>query len=76
MTLSDTTGISVWNYMWDTGLGIGWVGGLANPTGVALLVLLFIIVAFSHRIVRKSGYFEVRLVADCSPTHRPYGEWR
>ncbi|XP_047478871.1 NADPH oxidase 5-like isoform X3 [Penaeus chinensis] len=59
VTLSDTTGISVWNYMWDTSLGIGWVGGLANPTGVALLVLLFIIVAFSHRIVRKSGYFEI-----------------
>ncbi|XP_042893084.1 NADPH oxidase 5-like [Penaeus japonicus] len=59
VTLSDTTGISVWDYMWDTSLGIGWVGGLANPTGVALLVLLFIIVAFSHRIVRKSGYFEI-----------------
>ncbi|ROT77418.1 hypothetical protein C7M84_003943 [Penaeus vannamei] len=59
VTLSDVTGISVWDYMWDTSLGIGWVGGLANPTGVALLVLLFIIVAFSHRIVRKSGYFEI-----------------
>lgn len=68
VTLSDVTGISVWDYMWDTSLGIGWVGGLANPTGVALLVLLFIIVAFSHRIVRKSGYFEVRLGADCSST--------
>jgi len=35
------------------------VGGLANPTGVALLIILVIIVAFSHRVVRKSGYFEI-----------------
>ncbi|KAK7076527.1 NADPH oxidase 5 [Halocaridina rubra] len=45
--------------MWDTSMGIGWIGGLANPTGVALVFILTIIVAFSHRIVRKSGYFEI-----------------
>ncbi|XP_066970479.1 NADPH oxidase 5-like [Macrobrachium rosenbergii] len=59
VNLSEATGISMATYIWDTSLGIGWIGGLANPTGVALLVILTIIVAFSHRIVRKSGYFEV-----------------
>ncbi|KAK3851173.1 hypothetical protein Pcinc_042160 [Petrolisthes cinctipes] len=59
VTLSEVTGISLWSYMWDTRLGIGWVWGLANPTGVVLMVILTVIVAFSHRIVRKSGYFEI-----------------
>lgn len=59
VTLSEDTGISVGSYMWDTRLGIGWVGGLANPTGVTLLTILVIIVTFSHRVVRKSGYFEI-----------------
>lgn len=59
VTLGETTGISMSAYMWDTKLGIGWVAGLANPTGVVLMVILTIIVAFSHRIVRKSGYFEI-----------------
>ncbi|CAL4156547.1 unnamed protein product, partial [Meganyctiphanes norvegica] len=59
VTLSEDTGISVNSYLWDTSLGIGWVGGLANPTGGALLIILAIIVAFSHRVVRKSGYFEI-----------------
>nr|XP_053626979.1 NADPH oxidase 5-like [Cherax quadricarinatus] len=59
VTLGDVTGITMNAYMWDTSLGIGWVGGLANPTGVVLMIILTIIVAFSHRIVRKSGYFEV-----------------
>ncbi|KAG7162785.1 NADPH oxidase 5-like 2, partial [Homarus americanus] len=59
VTLGDVTGISMNDYMWDTSLGIGWVGGLANPTGVVLMIILTIIVAFSHRIVRKSGYFEI-----------------
>lgn len=59
VNLSENTGISMASYMWDTRLGIGWVGGLANPTGVALLFIITIIVGFSHRIVRKSGYFEI-----------------
>ncbi|XP_069170298.1 NADPH oxidase 5 isoform X2 [Procambarus clarkii] len=59
VTLGDVTGITMNAYMWDTSLGIGWVGGLANPTGVVLMVILTIIVGFSHRFVRKSGYFEI-----------------
>ncbi|XP_045113365.1 NADPH oxidase 5-like [Portunus trituberculatus] len=59
VTLGDVTGISLNDYMWDTRLGIGWVAGLANPTGAVLMILLTIIVAFSHRLVRKSGYFEI-----------------
>lgn len=63
VTLGEATGISMSAYMWDTRLGIGWVAGLANPTGVVLMVILTIIVAFSHRIVRKSGYFEVGMAS-------------
>ncbi|XP_068225532.1 NADPH oxidase 5-like [Palaemon carinicauda] len=59
VNMSEATGISMASYIWDTSHGIGWIGGMANPTGVALLVLLTIIVAFSHRMVRKSGYFEI-----------------
>lgn len=64
VTLGDVTGISLSDYMWDTKLDIGWVGGLANPTGVVLMIMLTIIVAFSHRIVRKSGHFEVCVSLD------------
>ncbi|XP_076060957.1 NADPH oxidase 5-like [Oratosquilla oratoria] len=59
VNLSEHTGIGLQSYLWDTRLGIGWVNGWANPTGVVLLVILAVIVAFSHRIVRKSGYFEI-----------------
>ena len=37
----------------------GLVGGLAYPTGVALVVVLTIIIVCSMKWVRKSGNFEV-----------------
>ncbi|XP_076029976.1 NADPH oxidase 5-like [Oratosquilla oratoria] len=37
----------------------GLVPGLANPTGVVLLVILIVMVVCSQPFVRKSGYFEV-----------------
>ncbi|KAL7637589.1 UNVERIFIED_CONTAM: hypothetical protein RMT77_012317 [Armadillidium vulgare] len=57
--ISEETGISLWRYLGDTSLGIGWLWGLANPTGVILFIFLCVIVGFSHRCVRKSGKFEI-----------------
>ncbi|KAA0200279.1 hypothetical protein HAZT_HAZT010796 [Hyalella azteca] len=57
--VSEETGISFWSYMLETRHGIGWIWGLANQSGILLLVMLFVIVTFSHRCIRKSGYFEV-----------------
>ena len=37
----------------------GLVGGWANPTGIALIIILTIMVICSLPFVRKSGYFEV-----------------
>ncbi|KAG0728254.1 NADPH oxidase 5 [Chionoecetes opilio] len=38
---------------------LGLVPGIANPTGVALMIILTVMVVFSIPFVRKSGYFEV-----------------
>ena len=38
----------------------GLIPGWANPTGVALLVILVVMVVCSMKWVRKGGYFEVR----------------
>ncbi|KAK8386529.1 hypothetical protein O3P69_010870 [Scylla paramamosain] len=38
---------------------LGLVPGIANPTGVALMVILTVMVVCSLPFVRKSGYFEV-----------------
>ncbi|KAF2367959.1 Ferric reductase transmembrane component-like domain [Trinorchestia longiramus] len=59
VNLSSKTDHTFWSYLLDTKHGIGWVAGLANQTGIALLLMLFVIVTFSHRCIRKSGYFEV-----------------
>jgi hypothetical protein len=58
-TLGTETGVSLMDYMFDTDMGIGWFRGIANPSGIAVLALLAIMAVFSHRIVRKSGHFEV-----------------
>ena len=39
----------------------GLVAGMANPTGVVLLLVLSIMVICSMKWVRKSGNFEVRI---------------
>ena len=38
----------------------GTVGGVANPTGVALVAVVTVITVCSMTWVRKGGYFEVR----------------
>lgn len=37
----------------------GLVGGAANPTGVALMIILFIMFICSQKFVRRGGCFEV-----------------
>jgi hypothetical protein len=37
----------------------GLVGGVANPTGVALIIILFIMIICSQSFVRRGGSFEV-----------------
>lgn len=37
----------------------GLIGGWANPTGVALMAILCVIVFCSQAFVRRSGFFEV-----------------
>ncbi|XP_062062196.1 NADPH oxidase 5 isoform X1 [Lepus europaeus] len=48
-----------WELLLTTRPGIGWVHGLASPTGVALLLLLLLMVACASACVRRSGHFEV-----------------
>lgn len=38
---------------------LGLIPGIANPTGVALMIILTVMVVCSLPFVRKSGYFEV-----------------
>ena len=78
--LGQETGIALMDYLFDTAMGIGWFRGLANPSGLAILAALVVMAAFSHRVVRKSGHFEVRR-HQCSlhPTYhvrtRPIRYW-
>jgi hypothetical protein len=37
----------------------GLVGGVANPTGVTLIIILFIMIICSQSFVRRGGSFEV-----------------
>jgi hypothetical protein len=37
----------------------GLVGGVANPTGVALIIILLIMIICSQSFVRRGGSFEV-----------------
>ena len=50
-----------WLFTTTPGL-YGTVHGLANPTGVALMAILAVIIVSSMKWVRKGGYFE----ASCS----------
>ena len=46
-----------WLFTTKPGL-FGTVHGLANPTGVALMAILAVIIVSSMKWVRKGGYFE------------------
>jgi hypothetical protein len=37
----------------------GLVGGVANPTGIALIIILLIMIICSQSFVRRGGSFEV-----------------
>ncbi|XP_036130383.1 NADPH oxidase 5 [Molossus molossus] len=56
---SESSLFQFWELLLTTKPGIGWVGGLASPTGVALLLLLLLMSACSSSCIRRSGHFEV-----------------
>lgn len=49
----------LWEYLFTTRPGIGWVNGTASITGVVLQVLICLMVVCSSTFVRRSGHFEV-----------------
>uniref|UniRef100_A0AAR2JMS6 NADPH oxidase, EF-hand calcium binding domain 5 n=1 Tax=Pygocentrus nattereri TaxID=42514 RepID=A0AAR2JMS6_PYGNA len=49
----------LWEYVFTTRPGIGWVKGTASITGVVLQVLICLMVVCSSTFVRRSGHFEV-----------------
>lgn len=56
----------MWEYLFTTRPGIGWVQGTASITGVVLQVIICLMVVCSSTFVRRSGHFEVS---------DPYGEF-
>ncbi|XP_060770493.1 NADPH oxidase 5 [Neoarius graeffei] len=52
-------GYKMWEYLFTTRPGIGWVQGTASITGVVLQVLICLMVVCSSTFVRRSGHFEV-----------------
>ena len=51
---------TAWDWLMTSGPGLfGLVAGLANPTGIVLLIILGIMFVCSMKWVRKSGNFEV-----------------
>uniref|UniRef100_A0A3P8X2M1 NADPH oxidase 5 n=1 Tax=Cynoglossus semilaevis TaxID=244447 RepID=A0A3P8X2M1_CYNSE len=57
--MSETSEYSLWEYVFTTRPGIGWVQGTASVTGVVLQVLICLMVVCSMTFVRRSGHFEV-----------------
>ncbi|XP_062819213.1 NADPH oxidase 5 [Anolis carolinensis] len=49
----------LWEYLFTTRTGIGWVYGTASVTGLALQLLIGLMSVCSSTFVRKSGHFEV-----------------
>ncbi|XP_016001234.2 NADPH oxidase 5 isoform X1 [Rousettus aegyptiacus] len=56
---SESSPFRFWELLLTTRPGIGWVHGLASPTGVALLLLLLLMFVCSSPCIRRSGHFEV-----------------
>ncbi|XP_023324717.1 NADPH oxidase 5 isoform X3 [Eurytemora carolleeae] len=57
-TNSTTWSYASWILTWEPGV-FGIIGGIANPTGVALIIILTVITFGSLSYVRRSGYFQV-----------------
>lgn len=55
------------DYLFDK--NAGWIPGIVTPSGFAILFLLLIMGLFSHRLVRKSGRFEVTLIVFSFPRY-------
>uniref|UniRef100_A0A452H0Z3 Uncharacterized protein n=1 Tax=Gopherus agassizii TaxID=38772 RepID=A0A452H0Z3_9SAUR len=50
---------ALWEYLFTTWPGIGWIHGSASITGIALQLLVCVMLVCSSTFVRKSGHFEV-----------------
>ena len=56
----DVPDYDFWDWLMTNRPGVfGTIGGFANPTGVALMVVLTVMFICSMTWVRKGGYFEV-----------------
>ena len=53
------TGIKVWEYLFTTKSGEGWLNGSAGITGVLLFIVFAVMGLTSLPCVRRRGYFEV-----------------
>ena len=51
--------IKVWEYLFTTKSGEGWVNGTAGITGVLLFVVFGVMAVMSLPTVRRKGHFEV-----------------
>lgn len=49
----------------------GLIGGCANPTGIALVVILLVMFICSQPFVRRGGSFEVLSIAIFPPPQHP-----
>ncbi|EMP36033.1 NADPH oxidase 5 [Chelonia mydas] len=50
---------ALWEYLFTTRPGIGWIHGSASLTGIALQLLICMMLVCSSTFVRKGGHFEV-----------------
>ncbi|XP_030046330.1 NADPH oxidase 5 [Microcaecilia unicolor] len=56
---NNTNGYELWEYLFTTRPGIGWISGTASLTGIVLQLLICLTTLCSSPFVRKSGHFEV-----------------
>ncbi|XP_058012436.1 NADPH oxidase 5 [Ahaetulla prasina] len=52
-------GYRLWEYLFTTQPGIGWIHGTASLTGLLLQLLISLMLVCSTTLIRKSGHFEV-----------------
>uniref|UniRef100_A0A670ZI50 NADPH oxidase 5 n=1 Tax=Pseudonaja textilis TaxID=8673 RepID=A0A670ZI50_PSETE len=52
-------GYHLWEYLFTTRPGIGWIRGTASLTGLLLQLLISLMLVCSTTLVRRSGHFEV-----------------